>query len=167
MFNPRRNHTFSRIDLGRPRRCRRGSALLLCTLAATVISLAAIAIVRSNQHQLATVQGMRAARQARCTADGMLQRAYATIRLDQNFTGLIPLAKSNFPEARVEVRALSATATQVDIYLYKQAKQPARTVVVDPVKLASSVKPPDLGLPSRKPPVAPVTSLRAAPVAKN
>lgn len=128
------------FNFNRPR-SRRASALLLCTLAIAVVSAASVAILRSNQRGNATLGGTRVARQARQTADGMLQRAYAAIRLDPKLTGTISLPKSYGSGERLELKSLSPTATQIEVYLYAKAKKPARIVMVDPDQLSGVVKP--------------------------
>ncbi len=117
------------------KRCRRGSALLLCTLAAVVISIASIAILRSNQRGIATLSGTRVSRQARATSAGLVQRAYAALRLDTNLAGSLPLPKSYRSGERLELTKLSPSATQIEVYLYGSAKIPAKVVIVDPGKL--------------------------------
>jgi len=114
---------------------RRGSALLLCTLAIAVLSMASIAILRSNQRGIATVDGIRTSRQARYAADGMVQRAIAAIRLNPTISGQLPLSKSAPPGARVELSPTSGTATQIQVFLYARAATPARTLTVDPTSL--------------------------------
>jgi hypothetical protein len=122
--------------------CRRGSALLLCTLAIAVISLASIAIVRSNQRGIANIDGIRASRQARYNADGMVQRSIATIRIAPTTVGSLPLPTMFPPDARVELTPLSPNATRIRVYLYDPSTIPARDLVVDPSALSGSATPP-------------------------
>ncbi len=141
------------------KRCRRGSALLLCTLAIAVISLASIAIVRSNQRGIANVDGIRVSRQARYDADGIVQRSIAALRVDPTISGSLPLSASTPKDATVVLTPLSASETQIQVYLYDQSKVPARDLVVDPASLGGPVKSPVT------PPVVPITPVKVlAPV---
>ncbi len=133
-------------------RHRRGSALLLCTLAIAVISMASIAVLRSSQRGIARVDGVRNARQGEQIADGLVQRATAMLRLNPAFAGTLPLPRSAPSGTRVELTSLSPTATRIQIFLYDRATIPARDLVVDPIALAGPVSPP-LGAP-----VAPVVA---------
>jgi hypothetical protein len=131
---------------GTSRRCaarrRRGSALLICTLAIAVISLASVAIVRSNQRGIANIDGIRASRQARHNADGLIQRSIATIRVAPTTVGTLPLPTMFPPDARVELTRLSPSATQIHVFLYDPSTIPARALVVDPSALSGSATPP-------------------------
>jgi len=121
----------------RLKRNRRGSALLVCTLAITVISIASVAILRSTQRGITRVDAQRSTVQARLVADGLVQRAIAAIRLNPAARGTLPLPKLPLAEPRVELTPLSATATRIEVYLYNNAGVAARDVVVDPVALSS------------------------------
>jgi len=128
------------VPLSNRKRSRRGSALLICTLAITVLSMASIAILRANQRGIVNVDGTRASRQARHAADGMVHRAIAAIRLNPTINGPLPLPRSSMPSslasgARVELNAISGTATQIQVYLYDRAATPARDLIVDPTNL--------------------------------
>ena len=68
---------------------RRGSALLICTLAATVLSMAAIAILRSTQRNIARVDALAASASGRCVSEGLLQRSIALLRQNPNTQGVI------------------------------------------------------------------------------
>lgn len=124
------------------RRNRRGSALLLCTLAIAVISLASIAILRSNLRGIARVDALRNSRQSRQLADGWVQRSAAMLRLNPSFAGSLPLPGSAPAGTRVELTPLSPTATRIQIFLYDQATVPARDLVVNPIVLAGPITPP-------------------------
>lgn len=116
----------------RTARCRQGSALLVCTLAVAVVGLSSIAILRSSQRHHASVDGIRASRQARYDADGMLQRAVAALRVDPNTSGSLPLGGTVAPSARCELVRLSADAVRINCLMYDNASIPARELVVDP-----------------------------------
>lgn len=113
-------------------RQRRGSALLLCTLAIAVISMASVAILRSTHRNVARVEGIRLSRQAHCESDGLLQRAYAMLRVDPAFSGTVTDPARRVAEARADVQRLSANATRIRVFLYAAAAVPAREAVVDP-----------------------------------
>ncbi|MGB7325593.1 MAG: hypothetical protein WBD31_12035 [Rubripirellula sp.] len=115
---------------------RRGSALLICTLAATVLSMATIAIVRSNQRSVARVDATRTAIQSRLAADGLLQRSLAMLREDPKLSGEIRDKYSKHPERRIELRPLTSTTTMIQVFLYEGSKIPAVTRIVDVESLA-------------------------------
>ena len=125
-------HTTSRSTCCRKRR---GSALLVCTLAAAVLSMAAIAIVRSSQRSIARVDALRTTAQGRCVAEGLFQRSVGILRTDPNTTGTIVDPANGMPDARCELRRLSPTATQIQVFLYAGATIPAKDVVIDPTAL--------------------------------
>lgn len=116
-------------------RRRRGSALLVCTLAATVLSMAAIAIIRSSQRNIARVDALRTTGQGRCVVEGLFQRSIAILRTDPNTTGTIADPNNGMANARCDLRQLSPTATQIQIFLYAGATTPAKSVVIDPTTL--------------------------------
>ena len=114
----------------KPKHGRRGSALLVCTLAATVLSMAAIAIIRSSKRNIARVDAVRTTAQGRCVADGLFQRSIAMLRIDPNTTGSFSDAGNGMPDARVDLRQLSANQTQIQVFLYAASTVPAKDVVV-------------------------------------
>lgn len=120
----------------RTHRHRRGSALLICTLAATVLSMASIAILRSNRREVARVEARRAASQARVVAQGLVQRSIAMLRDDAKLSGVIADKDSPLPDAYVELRPISADATLIQVYLYAGSRIPAVEKIVDPAKLS-------------------------------
>ena len=109
---------------------RRGSALLVCTLAATVLSMAAIAIIRSSQRNIALVDSLRISSQGRCVAEGLFQRSIALLRLDPKTTGTVLDPAVGMPGARCDLRKLSPTTTQIQVFLYAGSITPAKDVVV-------------------------------------
>ena len=113
-------------------RKRRGSALLLCTLAAAVLATAAIAILRSGQRSIARIESIRACDSGRQVADGLVQRAIATLRVDGNASGLLVDPNSPLPDATCRLTPLAANATQIQVFLYAGATTPAVDMVVDP-----------------------------------
>jgi hypothetical protein len=113
---------------------RRGSALLLCTLAAAVLSVSAIAIIRSTQRGIVRVESQQAARQGRATTEGLLQRSIAILRTNPLTTGTIP-DPAGPAGAYADLRAMSPTATQIQIFLYANSTIPAKSIVVDPTSL--------------------------------
>jgi hypothetical protein len=116
-------------------RYRRGSALLLCTLAIAVVSLASIAVLRSNLRGIARVDALRNGRQARQLADGWVQRSTAMLRLNPTFAGSLPLPGTAPAGTRVQLTPLSPNATRIQVFLYSRATTPARDLVVDPTAL--------------------------------
>jgi hypothetical protein len=121
--------------LSNHRRGRRGSALLVCTLAAAVLSMAAIAIIRSSQRNIARVDALRTTGEGRFVVEGLFQRSIAVLRSDPNSTGPIVDPANGMPGATCVLRQLSPTATQVQIFLYTGATTPAKDVVLDPTAL--------------------------------
>ncbi|WP_146533928.1 hypothetical protein [Rubripirellula reticaptiva] len=119
------------------KRNRRGSALLICTLAATVLSMATIAIIRSNQRSVARVDANRTAIQGRLFADGLLQRSLAMLRVDPKLSGEIRDKYSKHPEQRIELRPLTSTTTMIQVFLYEGSKIPAVSRIVDIESLAN------------------------------
>lgn len=114
---------------------RTGSALLVATLAAAVLSMAGIAIIRSSQRSIARVDALRTTTQGRCVAEGLVQRAIATLRIDPNRTGAITDPSSLLPNANCQLRQLSPTATQIEVFLYAGSSTPVKDIVVDPTTL--------------------------------
>lgn len=114
---------------------RHGSALLVCTLAAAVLSMASIAILRSSQRSIARVDALQNSSQGRCVTEGLFQRSVAILRTSPNTSGTIVDPSSSMPNARCELRQLSPTATQIQIFLYASSTIPAKDVVVDPTAL--------------------------------
>ena len=114
---------------------RRGSALLVCTLAIAVLSMAAIAILRSSQRSIRRVDSLRDACQGRCVTDGMLQRSIAVLRTRPDATGTVADPNGVMPGARCELRQLSPVATRIQIFLYAGSTIPAKDVIVDPTTL--------------------------------
>lgn len=116
-------------------RQRRGSALLVCTLAAAILSMAAIAILRSSQRNIARVDALETSSRGRFVSEGLYQRSIALLRLNPNTTGTIVDPGNGMPEARCELRQLSPSATQIQVFLYAASTVPAKDVVVDPTTL--------------------------------
>lgn len=117
------------------RRKRSASALLLCTLAAAVLSMAAIAILRSGQRGVARVEARRSSSTAQHTAAGLLQRSIAVLRINPATTGNIVDPGNGLPGAYSELQRLSPTATRIRVFLYVAATTPAIETVVDPTSL--------------------------------
>jgi type II secretory pathway component PulK len=114
---------------------RRGSALLVCTLAAAVLSMAAIAILRSSQRSIARVDSLRGSCHGRCVAEGLFQRAVAILRTNPNTTGTIVDPNTGMPGARCELRQVSVNATLIRVFLYVGSTTPAKNSVVDPTTI--------------------------------
>lgn len=119
----------------RKSRQRRGSALLVCTLAAAVVSMAAIAIVRSGRHSVARVEALRVSASSHHVAEGLTQRAIAILRDDPNRNGDVVDPNAPLPAARCRLLRLSPTATQIQVFLYAGSTIPAIDLVVDPTRL--------------------------------
>ncbi|TWU55801.1 hypothetical protein Poly59_21030 [Rubripirellula reticaptiva] len=110
---------------------------MICTLAATVLSMATIAIIRSNQRSVARVDANRTAIQGRLFADGLLQRSLAMLRVDPKLSGEIRDKYSKHPEQRIELRPLTSTTTMIQVFLYEGSKIPAVSRIVDIESLAN------------------------------
>ena len=114
------------------RRRRNGSAILVCTLAAAVLSLAAIAILRSSRHQIARTGAQRSSVQGHQVSDGLVQRCVAILRANPSAVGRVTDSGAAMPDAFAELIQLSPTATQIRIYMYAGATTPAFDRIVDP-----------------------------------
>lgn len=119
----------------RKSRQRRGSALLVCTLAAAVVSMAAIAIVRSGRQSVARIEALRVSSSSRHVAEGLTQRAVSLLRADPNRSGDVVDPNAPLPAARCRLVRLSPKATQIQVFLYAGSTIPAIDLVVDPTKL--------------------------------
>ncbi len=115
---------------------RRGSALFICTLAATVLSMATITIVHCNQRSISRVNAIRASTQGRLAADGLVQRSIAMLRVDPKLSGEFRDKSSKHPEQRIQLTPLTSTTTMIQVFLYENSKIPAASRVVDPASLA-------------------------------
>jgi type II secretory pathway component PulK len=116
-------------------RSRRGAALLVCTLAAAVLSMAAIAILRSSKRAIERVDAVQVSSASRAVSEGLLQRSIAILRVNPNATGSVTDPNNGMSSARAELRQLSPTATQVQVFLYPGSTVPAEDIVVDPTAL--------------------------------
>lgn len=115
------------------RAARCGAAVLLCTLAAAVLSLSAIAILRSSSHQRDQLASRREVAEARQAADALLARAVALIRVDPTISGPITDSGSTHPDARATITPDGSGNRSVHVFLYPGASEPiAHTVVPDP-----------------------------------
>ena len=114
---------------------KRGSTLLLCTLATAVISTASIAILRSSQRQIARLDAQTSTTRGRTISDGLTQRAIAILRVDPNANGVISDPDLDNPDARCQLTRLSGNATQIQVFLYRSSTTPAADVIVDPAAL--------------------------------
>ncbi len=119
----------------RMQRQRRGSAILLCTLAAAILSLAAIAIVRSSRHHIAHTHAHRSSVDGHHISDGLAQRCVAILRADPNATGRVTDPNITLPDAYAELNLLSPTMTQIRVFLYAGSTIPALDTIVDPATL--------------------------------
>ncbi len=123
------------MALCKNRRLRRGSALLVCTLAAVVISLAAVTMLRSSRRSIARIDAIQASDGGRHVADGLLQRSIALLRENPATAGTIVDPDGPNPDAFCQLTTLTATATQIQVFLYAGAAVPAIDMVVDPTAL--------------------------------
>ena len=114
---------------------RNASALLLCTLAAAVLSMAAIAILRSGQRGIARVEARRTSSAGQHVAAGLLQRSVAILRVNPATTGNIVDPGNGMPGAYSELQSLSPSATRIRVFLYAASTTPAIETVVDPTTL--------------------------------
>lgn len=112
-------------------RNRRGSALLICTLAAAVLSMATIAILRSQQHAVRRVDAARASLSAKMTADGLMQRAVALLRTDPSLATTFNDRRFRNSPAFVVVQPLSVDESRVSVYLYAGSTVPAVSRVIN------------------------------------
>ena len=113
-------------------RQRKGSALLLCTLAATVLSMAAIAILRSGRQSIARVDSLRVSDSGRHVAEGFLQRSIALLQQNPNASGTVVDPANPLPGSRCELTPINANATQIRVFLYPGSSIPAVDAIVDP-----------------------------------
>ena len=124
-----------RLSRGCREKSRRGSALLVCTLAAAVLSLAAIAILRSSRHHITRTDASRTSIQGHHVTDGLVQRSIAILRADPNAAGTFVDPNVPIANAYSELTQLSPTATRIQVYLYAGSTTPAFDQVVDPSTL--------------------------------
>ncbi|MEM9585634.1 MAG: hypothetical protein AAGA03_00010 [Planctomycetota bacterium] len=108
---------------------------MLCTLAAAVLSMACIAIARGSRYQSQRITSLRTSTQARQVADGLAQRAIVLLRENPSLTGQVIDTNAGIDGAYANLQAISATQTDVQIFLYATSTQPAKTVSVDPTAL--------------------------------
>ena len=115
----------------RRNRSRQGSVLLLCTLAAVVLSLAGLAILQSHSRNLAMTRSVESSMAARMASDGLMQRAIAQLRVDPNATLRVIDKNSSLPDAYGKIVPISATQSEVSIFLYKDAKVPSMKRIIN------------------------------------
>ena len=118
------------------KRCRRqGSALLVCTLAAVVLSMASIAILRSTHRSIARIDALQSSVRGRCISQGLYQRSIAILRQDANFEGQVvdPVVGSDSGYSRIT--RLAPDATRIEVFLYAGATAAAVDTVLDPQTL--------------------------------
>ncbi|MDA8746353.1 hypothetical protein N9N28_17155 [Rubripirellula amarantea] len=119
----------------RRRHQRRGSALLLCTLATVVLSLSAIAILKSHSREIGHTEAMESSVRGRLVAGGLLQRTIAQLRVDPLYSGTVTDRAAGSPDAFAQVTRVSASATRIDVFLYAGSRIPATSKIVDPTTL--------------------------------
>lgn len=111
--------------------------LLVCTLALTTLSMASIALIRSTQQQIRLVDAQRSTARGRQMADGLYQRAIATLRNDPTAQGIILDPTITTPGARAQLVRLTAETTQIQVFLFQDAVVPAISRVVEPDNLSN------------------------------
>lgn len=116
-------------------RSRRGSALLICTLAAAVLSMATVAILRSQQHAVRRVDAARASLSAKMTADGLMQRAVAMLRANPTLATTFNDQRFRNSPAFVVVQPLSIDTSRVSVFLYAGSTVPAASRVINVTSL--------------------------------
>ncbi|KAA1260000.1 hypothetical protein LF1_25380 [Rubripirellula obstinata] len=119
---------------------RTGSLLLLCTLAAVTLSLGGLAILQSHSRHLAMTKSTESSVQARMASDALMQRAVAQLRIDPTAKLMLVDKESPLRSAYGEVVPISRTQSQVNIFLYKGAKVPVISRIIDTEKLTSKSK---------------------------
>ncbi|WP_442510769.1 hypothetical protein SH528x_002412 [Novipirellula sp. SH528] len=124
-------------------RTRSGSALLLCTLAAAVLSMSAIAMLRSSKLAIARVDAQRTAIQGRHIGDGLVQQAIAQLNSDADFEGEIFATSTTMPTARVVVKRPSKKEAILYVFLYEKSAFAAKEVLIDVEELKTKGKPKD------------------------
>ncbi|GAA4467563.1 hypothetical protein [Novipirellula rosea] len=129
-----------RLHKLRSARTRSGSALLLCTLAAAVLSMSAIAILRSSKLAIARVDARRTAIQGRHIADGLVQQAIAQLKSDADFEGEIFATDSAMPTARVVVKQPGKKEAMLSVFLYERSAVAAKEVSIDVDELKTKGK---------------------------
>lgn len=114
---------------------RRGSAILICALATAVLSMATIAIVRSQQHAVRRVDAARASVTAKMTADGLMQRAVAMLRTNPALATTFNDPHVRNSSAFVVVQPLSSDESRVSVFLYAGSTVPAVSRVINVTSL--------------------------------
>ncbi|QDV61777.1 hypothetical protein [Crateriforma conspicua] len=102
-------------------RHRQGGAVLLCTLAAAVLSISAIAILRAGTHQRGRIDSLRSAAQARQTAAGLIARAEAFVQQDTAFAGNVVDPTAMIPGSFAVVTNDGMGNVTIAAYLYPGA----------------------------------------------
>ena len=135
MFDSKNSSCRVGVSGRRKARCRTGSMLLLGTLAAFVLSLGSLAIIKSHSRRIAMTNAETASAQSRLTSVGLLQRSVALLQNDPLYQGTVIDRGAAIAEAYAEVSSISPTSTRIDIFLYRRAPVPAATKTVDPTSL--------------------------------
>ena len=106
--------------------------LLVCTLAVTVLSVASLAIIRSSQQRVRLAEAQRFSTRGQTAADGLYQRALATLRSDPNANETIQDPGNGISGARATLERLSNNATRIEVFLYPSSTIPVIRTVIDP-----------------------------------
>lgn len=106
--------------------------LLVCTLAVTVLSVASLAIIRSSQQRVRLAEAQRFSTRGQTVADGLYQRALATLRSDPNANETIQDPGNGISGARAKLERLSNNATRIELFLYPNSSIPVISTVIDP-----------------------------------
>lgn len=112
---------------------RRGAALLVCMMAAMVVALAAVALLRAQRRQAVETQMLAVTATERQAAYGLLQCGVARLRFDPGFQGTLtdPALGS---QHRLVVQAMAPDRIELRVFL-GDAARPYQTLIVDPASL--------------------------------
>ncbi len=109
--------------------------MLLCMLAAVVISTAVIALVQLHRRSRVKIESRRSVVKATSETDGLYQRVITVIRNDPTYGGTVTPATKSAAGCYAVVKPVAASQTDISIYAYATAKAPLLARQVDPTAL--------------------------------
>lgn len=113
---------------------RRGGVLLLCMLAAVVVSSGTIALVHLHRRSSQRIDARRCLMETNQESRGLYERVTTMIRNDPSFSGNVT-SVTGTQSAYAVVTSLAPSQTNIRVYAYRSSTQPVMDVVVDPAQL--------------------------------
>ena len=108
--------------------------MLLCMLAAVIVSSSTIALVHLHRRSVLRMEARRSVIESTQETSGLYERVRALIRNNSSFSGNVT-AVTGSQSAYAEVTAVTPTQTNIRIYAYSSSTLPVIDVVVDPTQL--------------------------------